>query len=188
VEHLRSLARGEDDREVEPEREARSISEERTYGGDLRRADDIDRALLARAEGVARELRRRHLVGRTVHLKVRTGDFTTFTRSHTLENPTDLPEAIVTAARALFSTRIRLRGRGVRLLGVGISHLAPAGEGQASLFPDPAVEKAHRLVQAADRLRDRYGEEAVKPARLVRRRRGGTDSTPPESSSLPSVD
>jgi len=186
--HLRALARGEDDRRVESVREAKSISEERTYGTDLTDPLDIDRALMERAEGVARELRRSRRVGRTVELKVRTGDFTTWTRGLTLSTPTDLPEVILAAARKLFARRIRLQGQGVRLLGVGMSGLGPTGSGQESLFPDPAQERARRLAKAADAVRDRYGEDAVKRAGLLRPRKGKKDETPPEASSLPSVD
>jgi DNA polymerase IV len=188
AEHLRSLARGEDERRVEGQRDAKSISEERTYSSDLRDPDLIDRALLERSIGVARELRRCSLTARTVHLKVRTGDFKTSARSMSLKEGTDLPEAIVAAARELFAGRIRLQGNGVRLLGVGVSTLEPAGAGQGSLFPDPLKEKAHRLASAADALRNRFGEEAVTRARLLRRPKGKKDKAPPEASSLPSVD
>lgn len=188
ADHLRSLARGEDERPVEGEREAKSISEERTYLSDLRDPDLMDRALLERCEGVARELRKSALMAGTVHLKVRTGDFKTWTRSKALKEGTDLPEVIVTAARELFARRIRLQGKGVRLLGVGVSSLSPAGAGQASLFPDPADERAHRLAAAADALRDRFGEEAVTRARLLRSPKGKKHKAPPEASSLPSVD
>ncbi len=186
--HLLTLARGEDDRPVETGREAKSISEERTYGTDLTDPDEIDRALLERSEGVARELRRCGLVGRTVQIKVRTGDFTTWTRERTLPEPTDLPEVIVAAARRLFREKIRLRGKGVRLLGVGVSTLEPEGGLPATLFPDPAEERARRLARAADAVRDRFGEEAVKRARLLRRPRGKKEKAPPEASSPPSVD
>ncbi len=188
ADHLRSLAKGEDERPVEGEREAKSISEERTYGSDLRDPDLIDRALLERCEGVARQLRKGNWVAGTIHLKVRTGDFKTWTRSKALKESTDLPEVIVAAARELFARRIRLQGKGVRLLGVGVSSLSPAGAGQVSMFPDPAGEKAHRLAAAADALRDRFGEEAVTRARLLRRPKGKKDKAPPEASSLPSVD
>ncbi len=188
--YLRALARGEDDRPVEPHREAKSISEERTYGADLTDPEDIDRALLERSEGVARELRREGLVGRTVHIKVRTGDFTTWTRALTLAAPTDLTEVIVRAARDLFRERIRLGARGVRLLGVGLSGLEPAGAAPCSLFPDAAEERARRAARASDTVRERLGEEAITRARLLQRRgRGGRRKPrPPEASSLPSVD
>jgi len=168
--HLQRLARGEDDRPVHTGREAKSISEERTYGIDLTEPDEIDRALLARSEGVARELRKDSLQARTVHIKVRTGDFTTWTRTHTLTAPTDLAETIVQAARDLFRHRIDLLGKGVRLLGVGVSSLEPAGSGQHTLFPDPDMERAHRLSRATDAVRDRLGEGAITRARLLKKK------------------
>jgi nucleotidyltransferase/DNA polymerase involved in DNA repair len=187
--HLQALSRGEDDRPVSTGREAKSISEERTYGTDLTDPDDIDRALLARSEGVARELRKDGLQARTVHIKVRTGDFTTWTRAQTLTAPTNLGETIVQAARELFRSRIRLRGKGVRLLGVGVSHLEPLGTGQTELFPDPEEEKARRAARAADAVRDRIGEKAITRARLLRKKKTeGEKDSPEEASSLPSVD
>jgi DNA polymerase-4 len=186
--HLRALARGEDARSVAADREAKSISEERTYREDLRDPELIDRALLERSEGVARELRRSGLQGRTIRIKVRTGDFTTWIRSQSLKDATDLPEIIVAAARELFARKIRVRGKGIRLLGVGVSSLQSAGSGQASLFPDSHDEKAHRLAAAADSLRDRFGEGAVKRGSLVKRPKGKKEKAPPEASSLPSVD
>ena len=187
-EHLRCLARGEDARPVHTGHEAKSISEERTYGVDLQDADRIDRALLARAEGVARSMRHKKLMGWTVHLKVRTGDFTTWTRSLTLPEPTDLAEVIVDSARRLLKDRISLRGRGVRLLGVGVSGLEAAGSGQAELFPDPRQVQAHRVAEVADQVRRRFGEEALTRARLLRPERRDESEDPDEASSLPSVD
>jgi nucleotidyltransferase/DNA polymerase involved in DNA repair len=176
--HLRALARGEDDRPVVSDRESKSISEERTYSDDLTDPDDIDTALLERAEGVARELRREGLAGRTVHIKVRTGDFTTWTRARTLPAPTDLAEAIVEAARRLFDERISLGRKGVRLLGVGVSGLEPAGAGQARLFPDASEERARRMARAADSVRDRLGDGAITRARLLPRLRRGRPGRP----------
>ncbi len=184
--HLAALARGEDDRPVVADREAKSISEERTYGRDLADPEDVDRALLERAEGVARELRRHALAARTVHLKVRSGDFTTWTRAATLPTPTQLAEAIVAAARRLLAERIDLGGRGVRLLGVGASGLEPALKVPEPLFPDPDEARARRRAAAADAVRDRLGEDAVVRASLLRRRRDDEDLE--EAGSLPSVD
>jgi len=181
--HLRQLARGRDERTVNPEHRAKSVSEERTYGEDLTEPGEIDRALLARSEGVARQLRREGLVGRTVHIKVRTGDYTTWTRSVTLPAATDLAEPIVEAARGLFRDRIRLAGRGVRLLGVGLSGLEPEGRGQAALFEDADRSRARRLTRAADAVRDKLGEGTVTRARLLRGKKKDK-----ESSSPPSVD
>ena len=123
-----ALARGEDDRPVNPEHQAKSISEERTYGEDLTDPDEIDRALLARAEGVARQLRREgaRREGRCTSRCAPATSPPGPARS-TLPAPTDLTEPIVDAARRLYRERIRLGGKGVRLLGVGVSGLEPGG-------------------------------------------------------------
>ncbi|MHB8797406.1 MAG: DNA polymerase IV [Thermoanaerobaculia bacterium] len=194
AEHLLALANGRDDRVVDPGRESKSISEERTYGEDLTRATDIDKALLARADGVARELRRQGFVARTVHLKVRTGDFETVTRAKTLSDPTDLAEVVLDAARELFRERIVLKGRGVRLLGVGVSALEPAGAGQAALFSDERREKLRNLAKAADEIREKFGKAALARARLLATPKttgtdaDGSEDDATEASSLPSVD
>jgi DNA polymerase-4 len=189
--HLKALAHGKDRRPVNTSRKAKSISEERTYSEDLVRADDIGRALLARAEGVARQLRREGLAGRTVHLKVRTGDFTTWTRSLTLPRAANLTETLLEAGREMLGERIQLHGKGIRLLGLGVSGLESAGSGQASLFSDPEQVKAQRLARVSDAVRNRMGEKSLTRARLLRSQKpdGSDDDTPPEeASSLPSVD
>lgn len=179
--HVHALARGEDDRPVCPDRDSKSISEERTYGDDLTDPREIDRELLARAEGVARSLRREGLAGRTIHLKVRTGDFKTATRALTLRDPADLAETIIDAVRAMYRERIDLQGKGVRLLGVGVSALAPAVSATGGLFVDDAVERSRKYARASDALKDKLGEDVVTRASLIRRKARTT-------SSLPSVD
>jgi len=180
--HLLSLARGKDDRPVRRDRRAKSISEERTYGEDLVGDDEIDREMLARADGVARDLRRKGLVARTVHLKVRRGDYTTWTRSETLPRSTDLAEPIVAAARGLMRDRIDLGGGGIRLLGVGVSALTPRDSGQTELFMDDDERRARALTRAADAVKDRVGERGVTRARLLRKkRRPSVDGVDPPS-------
>jgi len=166
--HLLSLARGEDPRAVVPDRESKSISEERTFAVDVRDRDRIEAELLARSEAVARELRREGLVGRTVRLKVRTGDFVTWTRALTLPAATCLTEEIYAAARELLRSRIRLAGKGVRLLGVGVASLAASGAGQRDLFADPVLERSARVARAADALAERFGVDVVTRARLLK--------------------
>jgi DNA polymerase-4 len=179
--HLRALALGQDERPVSAGRESKSISEERTYGDDLTDAREIDRELLARAEGVARDLRRHGLVARTVHLKVRTGDFETSTRAFTLRDPSDLADTIIEAARTMYRERIELHGKGVRLLGIGVSGLLPAGSAQEPLFLDAATQRSRKLALASDAVNDKLGDDVMTRASLLRRK-------PREASSLPSVD
>jgi DNA polymerase IV len=165
--HLMALARGEDPRPVVPDRASKSISEERTYASDLRDSDGIEAELLERSEGVARALRRERLAGRTVRLKVRTGDFVTWTRTLTLPGATCLTEEIYAAARGLFRSRIRLGAKGARLLGVAVANLEPAGAGQRDLFADPGLERSALVARASDALSERYGAEVVTRARLL---------------------
>ncbi len=132
--HLQALSRGEDHRAVVNAHRRKSLSEERTYTYDLKSPQRIDRALVERASGVATTLQAKGWVARTVHLKVRTGDYTTFTRSLTLSAPTNLADDILSAARSLLASRVDLAGRGVRLVGVGASGLSAADAVQGSLF------------------------------------------------------
>ena len=116
------LARADDDRPVEPERETKSISAEGTYDTDLTDRAVMEGLLTRQAAGVAERLRKHGLSGRTVTIKVRLHDFTTLNRSTTLPAPTDKASTIARLARGLL-TDLDTSG-GVRLLGVGVSGLA----------------------------------------------------------------
>ncbi len=134
---LYALARAEDDRPVEPEREAKSISVEDTYD-----TDHVDPrllvALLDRQAGkVTERLRKQRLSGRTVSIKVRLHDFSTLSRSATLSEPSDDPRQIARVARTLLG-ELDTSG-GVRLLGVGVSGLADWI--QEDLFADDSPEE-----------------------------------------------
>ncbi len=133
---LYSLARAEDDRLVEPEREAKSVSVEDTYD-----TDHVDKRLLEalldrQAAKVAERLRKARLSGRTVSIKVRLHDFSTVSRSATLPEPSDDGRQIARVARRMLGELDT--SSGVRLLGVGVSALADWI--QEDLFPDDEEE------------------------------------------------
>ncbi len=119
---LHRLARAMDDRPVEPEREAKSVSVEDTYPEDLTDRTVMASLLTRYSNKVAGRLRKSGTSGRTVSIKVRLYDFTTSSRSVTLTSPTDNAATIARAARALLDD-LDTAG-GVRLLGVGVSGLA----------------------------------------------------------------
>lgn len=119
---LWSLARAQDDRAVEPERETKSVSVEGTYDTDLTDRKLMEGLLTRQAGQVAERLQKHGMSGRTVTIKVRLHDFTTLNRSSTLPSPTDRPATIARLARLLL-TELDTSG-GVRLLGVGVSGLA----------------------------------------------------------------
>lgn len=156
-------ARGLDDRPVVAERATKSISQEETFARDVRDDRQLEAALREMSAAVGRQLRREHLAGKTVKLKLRWPDFTTLTRQVTLPTATDQDEDIMRAAVALLR-KIRGPGRAVRLIGVGVSGLTEPAR-QLDLF-DGDAEKQRRLQKALDELQSKYGD------RLIRRGAG----------------
>jgi DNA polymerase-4 len=140
-----------------------------TYDRDLTGEQRLDRELVRHAERLGRRLRRAGFAARTVGLKVRFEDFTTFTRSVTLDGPVDGTRELVAAARELLA-KVDRTGRGVRLLGLGGSGLVPSDSPRQLHLDQPDDAP---LTEAADRVRERFGEQALRVARLVE---------PPESS------
>lgn len=173
---LHELALGHDDRQVETESTEKSVGHERTFDTDVSDLDELRREVLAQAGRVAARLRAAGVEGRTVALKLRFSDFTTITRSHTLSSPTDLGRRIFDEAWEVFSG-IDLAGRTVRLIGVRMEQLAPAGQtsAQLALFPgdDEPAEEWHDAEKTIDRVTARFGIDSVRPASLLRGPRSG---------------
>lgn len=152
-----------DEREVEAEVGMRSISVEETYPVDLLSDDAVDRALLAHAAELTRRLREANVAAGTITVKVRFGDFTTVSRSHTPNRAVTGTTDVLEEARRLLAAVDR-RGRGVRLLGIGGSALVPTdsprqlelGEGDH-----------HSVDEAIGQIQDRFGSAAVSRARLI---------------------
>ena len=127
--HLARLAWAIDDREVEPDREMKSVSHEETYPVDCYNESALHVEVVRMSDAVATRLRRAGIAGRTVTLKVRYGDFTTLTRSRTA--PAGLADGPAIAGLALALLGEVDLSAGVRLLGVGVSNLAVAASGPA---------------------------------------------------------
>ncbi len=161
--HLHALANANDDRSVEPGGEAKSISVEVTYETDLVEAEAIERALLRHCDRLSARLRRAELAGKTVTLKVRFGDFTTVTRSHTLEVPIEHTPDLWDVVHDLLG-RVDVAGRGVRLLGVGAAGLVASTDPRQLSLSHPARDA---VAEAAEQVRARFGDDAVVPARLI---------------------
>jgi DNA polymerase-4 len=161
---LAGKARGEDaggwyDEEIGAEAGPKSISHEHTFSTDTAAAGLLESTLARLCQMVARRLREQRLHARTVQLKLRYADFTTITRAHTLRQPTQLDSEILDCIRSLFAKNWQA-GAMVRLLGVQVSSLESA-EGQLSLLTASQDGRWARVLSAADRLRDKYGESAV---------------------------
>jgi DNA polymerase IV len=140
------LARAQDDRPVVPERETKSVSVEGTYDTDLTDRRLMEGLVSRQAVSVAERLRKNGLSGRTITLKVRLHDFTTLSRSTTLNAPTDTGPVIARLARGLLG-ELDLTG-GVRLLGVGVSGLADWI--QDDLFGDQPFEEDEPVDELPD--------------------------------------
>lgn len=159
--HLAELARGRDDRIVVPDREAKSISTETTFEHDIGDRQALLTWLFDLVDHLAGRLRREELHARTLEIKIRSSDFRTQIRSHTLPEATNLTEALWHEARELFERSLAPRLLPVRLLGVGASRLARPGNVQASLFDGEQRQRQAAIDQTMDAIRDRFGADAI---------------------------
>jgi len=166
--HLHLLAQGVDKREVEPEREVKSIGHEETYPVDIRDMARARRELLALASKVARRLRRHGFVGRTVTLKVKYHDFVQITRSVTLPEAADDGKEIFQSCCSLLG-KTEVGNKPVRLFGISLSQLRYCdGEEQLALFDEiDSPPKRKRLNKALDTISEKFGDEAILPGTLL---------------------
>ncbi len=166
--HLHNLANARDPRRVEPDQVVKSVSHEETFPRDRHDRADLERELLRLSDAVATRLRHVDQRGRTVTLKVRFGDFSTITRSSTLPRPTDSAREVARVIRELFAEVDP--SPGVRLIGVGVSHLGDDAGGEQLSFdnldaePDADWTRAEAVI---DEIRARFGARSVGPASLT---------------------
>jgi len=147
---------------------ARSISRETTLAKDERDQARLRGILMMLTARVAAQLRDEDLEARTVVLKLRHGDFHTVTRRVTLPAPTALDAELLQAVTELLKpafAEVRRRDLGVRLIGIGTTNLVPAAP--PDLFEDAARGKQRTLTHAVDRVREKFGFDALTPGRLM---------------------
>jgi DNA polymerase IV len=153
---LARLARGLDDRLVKAEREAKSISAETTFDRDIADFRPLELRLWRLCEKVSARLKANALAGSTVTLKLKTADFRIRTRAQSLSHPTQLAGRIFAAGRELLARETD--GTMFRLIGIGLSALCDA---DGADFADLIDRRSAEAEQAIDRLRERFGDEAV---------------------------
>ena len=179
-EHLHELAHGRDDREVIPDWEAKSYSHEHTFGRDQTDREVLEGVMLDESLRVSRRMRRDGVTGRVVQLKLRYHDFRTLTRRTTLDGSTSDAGRIYEVAGHLFKET--WTGTPVRLIGVGLSAIMPTGSEVLDLFGQPKQEdRRRRLVEAIDRIEDRFGRGKVMPAKLLQLHDSDRERRAPES-------
>jgi DNA polymerase-4 len=165
---LAGKSRGEDaggwfDSEVGENVDPKSISHEHTFDEDTGDAERLQSTLMRLCEMVGRRLREGGYFARTIQLKLRYKDFTTITRAHSLDEPTQVDHQIFDQARRLFFANWK-RGAPVRLLGVQASNFE-AHPMQLDLLEPSRDERWQKALAAADHLRDKFGESAIGLAR-----------------------
>jgi DNA polymerase-4 len=164
---LYHLARGEDRRTVSRDRAVKSISNETTFSEDIDDADILDGHIWRLAEKLSDRAKAKGLAGRTLTLKLKRDDFRLVTRRTTLPDGTQTADRIWRTARALYDRMEHPRP--YRLVGVGLSDLMPAehADRERDLL-DPAAGARIAAERATDRIRARFGPDAILKGRALR--------------------
>jgi DNA polymerase-4 len=168
-EWMKRAAHGIDDSPVEPIREAaKSIGHTTTLPADLTRRDDWRRVLLNLADQTTRRLRRQSMLCSTVQIVIRDPEMRTITRASTLQAPIDSLDDVYREACRLMDRHWK-EGQPVRLLGITLQGLSPKKDTpvQLDLFHYREAPRKEQLYSVMDRLRDKYGEDAVLTAGML---------------------
>jgi DNA polymerase-4 len=180
---LHALARLRDPRPVDTARRRRSIGSQRALGTRPRTADELDVILSQIVDRLGRRLRDGDRVCRGVVLRLRFGDYTKATRSRTLRSPTDRTSLLLDTARMLLADALpMITERGITLIGLSLSHLerADAVQPELPLDFDSGGHPVGALDGVLDRLRDRFGADAVGRATQLGRDPGWSTPIHPE--------
>ena len=160
---LHHLSHARDDRPVDPHSKMKSVSAETTLAEDIADESVLRAYLWQLSERVSDRCKAKDIAGHTITLKLKTRNFKTITRSVTRDAPIQLADAVFHAA-APFLDSLSHDGIRYRLIGVGLSNLVPDQQngdaGHTDLFDPGAVNRA-RAERAVDRIREKFGGDAV---------------------------
>ena len=171
--HLHALAHNRDPRPVHVGRRRRSMGSQRALGRRPRSAEDLDAILVGLVDRLGRRLRAARRVCRTVVLRLRFGDFSRATRSHTLPEATSHTTPILATARGLLAAAMpAIEHQGITLVGVSLGSLENDEYVQLALPFES--ERASALDATLDVVRDRFGSDAITRAVLLGRDQGLT--------------
>ena len=163
AERVIERAAGIDDRPVTPDVDEKQVSAEETFETDISDHAKLASEIVRLADRTCGRLRTNGLTASCVTVKIRRADFTTFTRQRHIEPPTQETRVVTAIALELLRTWLADQPRAsLRLLGVGASALAPAA--QMDLFTAPETGRNRQLDAAVDRIREKFGKVALKPA------------------------
>ncbi len=163
---MAQFVRGEDPRRISANRPTKSISSETTFRHDIADGEELKKILWRQADRVARRIKSAELAGTTVTLKLRRTDFRIVTRSRRLPDPTQLADTIYRQGAELLAKETD--GTAYRLLGVGLSGLVDGMEADPLNLAEPGAERRADAERALDRVRDRFGNDAIGKGRGLR--------------------
>ncbi|MGZ5339288.1 MAG: DNA polymerase IV [Thermoleophilaceae bacterium] len=164
---LHALANNRNVQPVRVRRGRRSFGAQSALGRSRRSPEALDAVLVGLVDRVTRRMRASGRAGRTVVLRMRFGDFSRATRSHTVTHPTAASEPILATLRALLREAGPMIDReGLTLLGVTVTNLE--GEGEANQLALPLDCPGSRAIDGLlDVVRERFGSDALTRAALV---------------------
>lgn len=175
---LYRLSRGQDDRGVHADHDAKSVSAETTFDTDLASPADLVPVLRALAEKVSARLKKSGIAGRTVVLKLKTQDFKIRTRNRQLADPTRLADRIFLTGLQLLEKETD--GTRYRLLGIGVSDLSSVDKADPPDLIDVQARKRALAEGAIDALRDKFGRKAVETGYTFGKGHRGRPARPDE--------
>jgi DNA polymerase-4 len=164
--HLFHLSRGEDDRTVDPEGEAKSISAETTFDIDIGDPEALLTELWPLCEKVSARLKHAALSGHVVHLKLKTAGFKLVSRQIRLQQPTQLAETLYRTGEILL--RREAGGEKFRLIGIGADDFHPAEDADPIDLADPGADQRRKVERAMDDVRKKLGGKAIVKGRSLR--------------------
>jgi len=153
------LSRGQDERTVDIDEEAKSVSSETTFNDDLCDYDDLVTHLRRLSEQVAHRLRKADIAGQTVVLKLKTADFKSRTLNRRLESPTRLADRIFRTGMQLLDKETD--GTKFRLIGIGVSDLSNPDRADPPDLIDTQATRRAAAEAAINTLRDKFGKATV---------------------------
>jgi DNA polymerase IV len=164
---IKLLAQGIDESPVTPPSEVKSISRETTFPTNITEKAILIKELLKISQIVGYIARKEGYKGRTITLKIRFHNFTTFNKSKTLENSTHLDDIIFKTIVELLN-KVKLKKGGVRLLGIRLSNLSPEDKRKQLKFVRDKEDKLEQLSQSLDKIREKFGSKAITRASLLK--------------------
>ena len=164
---IKLLAQGIDESPVTPPSEVKSISRETTFPTNITEKAILIKELLKISQIVGYTARKEGYKGRTITLKIRFHNFTTFNKSKTLENSTHLDDIIFKTIVELLN-KVKLKKGGVRLLGIRLSNLSPEDKRNQLKFVRDKEDKLEQLSQSLDKIREKFGSKSITRASLLK--------------------